>query len=299
MERGFAVPVALDAAASLVRPEAAKRGQAYRCPGCSSMLVLRAGDIRAWHFGHPGGTGCTPETVLHKAAKAAIAAAVAAWRRGSGPRPATQRSCARCRGPVLRPAHEQVRSAVVEHRLAAGRVADVALLDATGGVVGIIEVRVAHAVDAEKATDLAGIPWIEVRGEDALADPVTWRPIATGGLRDITCDGCAAQAREQADLLTRLVTELGVRLPDAPYHSLPHRCEACRQDTIISDWPGNSMFRQVGHPPRPRPSWVRLGVDATAWRGWLNWCLRCGAPVEWFPLYDYGGQFFEANFVRT
>lgn len=299
MERGFAVPAALDDAGLLVKPEAAERGQTYRCPGCGSRLVFRAGAIVARHFAHPGGTGCSPETVLHKAATLAIAAAVEDWLRGSGPRPATQRPCVRCKGPVLRPAHERVRSAVVEHGVTGGRVADVALLDETGEVVGVIEVRVTHAVDAEKTADLDGIPWIEVDGADALADPVTWRPIAAGGLGAVTCDGCRVHLKAQADLLARLVAELGVSLPDEPYYSLPLPCESCGQDTIVSDWPGNSMFRQARWLPMPRPTWIRFGTDPAGWRGWLNHCLRCDAPVEWFPLYDYGGLFFGSNLADT
>jgi len=57
----------------VVSVEDVRRGKACDCccPECDESLIARQGEVRAWHFAHASGTGCTgaAEGALHRAAK--------------------------------------------------------------------------------------------------------------------------------------------------------------------------------------------------------------------------------------
>ncbi len=184
------IPYALAESGECVRPRNAQRGARYACPECHERVVLRRGEIRVPHFAHyraPESCRLAGEGWLHVAAKHAVFAAVLNGVDGGSPRVQLFRTCDVCREEKWQTLPPKVKKAQVEYRLPSGRVADIALLDADDSVLAVVEVRYSHEVDAEKATDLGEIPWIELSAMDALTRPDRWRPLACDGLRAFHC----------------------------------------------------------------------------------------------------------------
>ena len=146
-------------------------GKTKGTPGRGPLrLVSRPlGPIRARHFAHAPTHGCYPETVVHDTAKQLIAQVVTDWVGGRGPRPVVEKACQLCRRAYLGPLGDQIETATFEHRLPTGLVADAALLR-HGEPIGVVEIRVSHAVDRAKASRLT-LPWVELRGDDVVKEP--------------------------------------------------------------------------------------------------------------------------------
>lgn len=292
--RTFRVPLGLAPDGSLIGPDEATKAATYACPACGTPLIFRAGQIRARHFAHAVDTGCSPQTVLHATAKRVLVERVALWKAGRRPAPVTIRSCSKCGGETPRPCPESVTGAAEEVTLPSGRRVDVALL-ADDTVVAAIEVLVTHQVDEVKAGDLGELPWIEVEAFRVLDTPGFWYPVATGGLPPLVCDECRLGKERRWRQLLDLATELGVEIPGRPYWSQPYRCPSCRATTIVTTWPGQTLFRWTSRAPDPRPPWLE-----NDWRfgGYFNRCLRCGEVIPRMALYDYGGPFEDSNYPR-
>lgn len=184
--RPFKVPWAMDA--SGVLRSAAHAGEGvHRCIECFSPLGLRRGAQRRAHFAHHGSSStCSQESVIHKLAKALIVQMVRQWRDG-GPRPGIRRSCTGCGLTIVSNVPDRVIDAEPEHRLASGRVVDVALLGELG-IVCAVEVLHTHAVDEAKAAAM-DLPWLEVRAHDVLTDPFVLVPVQHA-LRPYMCGPC-------------------------------------------------------------------------------------------------------------
>lgn len=164
------VPYALDSAGVLWGPRKAVRGSEYFCPSCGSDLVLRQGEVYAWHFAHPPRGGCSGESVAHKTAILLVASAAKA----KSFRLRSRAWCAECRLEVSTAPREEylVTSDGVDGSvlLSGGRRADAILLD-KGTRVLAVEVYYSHAVDEEKAGDM-GMPWVELSAEAIIAAPL-------------------------------------------------------------------------------------------------------------------------------
>lgn len=163
----------------VVSVEDVRRGKACDCccPECGEVLIARQGDVRAWHFAHDSGAGCTgaAEGALHRAAKQLLVEA----------------------GSVLVPALE----ARASHRLDDGRLGEAALarpaetwtLAGTRSEVAVgtlridvaatydrspifIEVAVTHLVDDPKRRALTGLgtACFEIVLDPFLHDSWTW-----------------------------------------------------------------------------------------------------------------------------
>lgn len=91
-----------------------------------------------------------------------------------------------CAKEMARKLSSRFDDAVVEHRLASGRVPDVVLLRDGEPRFGI-EIFVTHAVDDEKAGALT-IAWIELGGQAVLDAPLRWIPLRTH--KAFTCARC-------------------------------------------------------------------------------------------------------------
>ena len=284
---GFRVPVALDHNGHLTTREDATKGRRYRCPACHSGLIFKAGPIRARHFAHAPSFECHPETVVHETAKRLIAQVVADWRSGNGPQPTVEKRCQECMGTGQEHLRGQVEVAAVEHRLADGLIADVALLR-RDAVLGVVEILVTHAVDSDKAERLV-VPWVELRGEDVLDDPLRWKPVAFGNLRRFVCDPCQNKRRAAIELCR----SLGVDFDDSVYEPGIISCYRCRKKTPVFAWrPG--QLHEAERPPDPLPRTVEHRYSKLLGRRyWANTCFHCHALFgDWFLFAEPDGPFF-------
>jgi len=163
------IPFALDEKNRLYSPQDAQKGKSYFCPSCRKPVLLRRGDIKAAHFAHKADAACSQETVVHETAKLLIQKTIRDWKSGYSGAPIVRRECSVCFSTADQPLPEKVEDAVLEHRLPNGLIADVALVT-DNTVQAVIEIRVTHAVDADKASRLQ-TPFIELDGNEVLSDP--------------------------------------------------------------------------------------------------------------------------------
>ena len=284
--RGFRVPYGLDDAGSLVPPEQATRSTPYVCPACADKLTYRAGPIVSAHFAHRGGTGCTPESVLHAGTKLRAGNAVRAWLSGSGPRPTVRRKCY-CGWVRDDPLRDGVATVSLEHRLRAvdrDVVADLALLSAEGKPRLLIEILVSHAVDAEKAALLraAKVPWIELDAERLMPEALIWEPCASGNIRPLDCPDCDAREQDQIMEIAIAADALGISATWIGYRTGIFTCNRCGRPTPIFLWHG--MFSNA-RPPRPKPktiAWRTSGMFD--WKYWANTCGYCHATLDEYDI---------------
>jgi hypothetical protein len=85
------------------------------------------------------------------------------------------RFCRKCGERFAESFSKEAVHATLEFRLPSGRRADVALIGEGGVVLGVIEVLATHAVDSEKAAQIADLPWVEISAEDVLTKD-NWYP---------------------------------------------------------------------------------------------------------------------------
>ena len=197
----FKVPAGRSPSGRLVRARDASPEVGYRCPGCDSPLLLRRGPVRAHHFAHLGHGWCSPESALHKGAKAWLAQILRGCldgRRTGAPR--LRVPCAgnhgtqppwRCPGEAWFSLGDLAFDEVaLERTTPEGLRPDLLLLEQGRPVLGI-EILVSHAVDAVKAARTAH-PWVELEARRVLAAPRAWTPCQ--GRHDLTgqCPLCAA-----------------------------------------------------------------------------------------------------------
>jgi hypothetical protein len=189
--------------AARLAPADRRRLAPYTCLGCGEPLVPHLGAVRARHFAHLPGSRCpltAPETALHLDAKERLLALCAdafAGRR----RVAILVRCPGCRRPEPRDLARLGDAAEAEG--AVGRLRADVLVRAGGRPALAVEVRVTHAVAAEKEALLAagGVPFVEI---DAGAE---WEREGSDGVEVATarsggfprCPGCATLARAEAD----------------------------------------------------------------------------------------------------
>lgn len=174
MEYELAVPFALSEDGMEVRPEAATRGGPYTCPDCKMLLILRAGPERRVHFAHKErAADCQfwTETEAHLRAKQRVAAAINA-------RQAVRfiRTCESCSQEHDQPLPTGIARASLEHVLAGGLRADIALLEDDGVVRAVLEIYATHECEPEKIDGLAGIPWAEFSASEVLENDLRLRP---------------------------------------------------------------------------------------------------------------------------
>lgn len=284
----FRIPVARAGDGRLIAPADARRGGAYRCPECDDAVVLHAGARKRRHFHHRSAQ-CDGETVTHRAAKALVAQAVEDWLAG-GPPVVLDRRCAAegCASRTRQHVPKKVAGVALERALPSGRVADVVLL--ARGVqlpVCVIEIRVTHAVDADKALAI-GVPWIEVDGAQVCADAgrvlVAQRdklvPWLCAEHRDTRGKDARAE-RELRRILAARVRALPFGLAEFAGYRVagPARCVR-GHDTVAFAWEGR-------HPPWPRPPCVIAVESEHAWnaaagrgrrvlRRYVSVCTVCG-----------------------
>lgn len=268
------VPLALSPEGTLVEPTAATRGVRYACPGCLSEVRLRAGAIVRHHFAHLPSLVCSGETVLHKTAKLLIQSAVTAAIRREAPI-SLELACGHCRHPFQVPFPvDRVGRAEVEWRDVTGRVIDVMLLEGDEARLGV-EILVSHAVDEEKASDLA-FPWVELDARHVLQNATVWRPLQYA-LKTRICKPCRALERAiksvQAEFRAELKRKWRIDEP-AGYSMELARCWKCSELLPMFHWGDGAWDRR--EPPSPRPATVQWRYSKTIGDNyWANTCPKC------------------------
>ncbi len=262
---------------TIVTPDEADRAGAYSCPRCTAPLVFRDGAVRRRHFAHRVETSCDGESVLHHVAKMFVAEAARSVLAGNG-RVTMCCTCDDCRSPYEVPLPASRFDAVsVEARLPSGRIIDV-LLSLSGAPALAVEVRVCHAVDAEKAGAL-DVPWIELEGRAAAAVPTRWTALAHE-LRTRRCRKCSELRRVQDDVrnewVLRCLRASGLRAVPFGYSADPAICWKCSARTLLYSWDAPGWSGEA--PPDPRPPTVRWRYSSVVEHHyWANTCHNCNA----------------------
>lgn len=298
--RQLLIPFALDARGALVWAGKALPEGAYTCPGCSSPLLLRAGHVRQHHFAHRSGFAGHGEGEVHRLAKQHLALLLVDEAANDKPKFPMFEPCVDCHRGLRRTLPRFAR-VMVEHRVAADRIADVALVSTDGQLVAVIEVRVSHATDPRRAAP-PGVPWIEMSAADAL-DRGSWR--VTGASRSLRCADCGVRRRDRAGASlvvarapqpavgflaaestpsvepsagppadeTTIVglTVITTPSPTPQWRAASVDCRACGVRSRFFEWDGGDPV-----PPLPRAS----DAVAQAPPRWMTRCLQCQAPLD-------------------
>ena len=295
----FLVPFGLAENGRLVGRDEVEKGQRYRCPGCYTDLIVKAGDVRRRYLAHLANTACEPESLAHKTAKLLVARVVNDWKAGRGLVPVVERVCTRCNLPWRVPLPERISAAAVEVTVMNRWRVDVGLFQGDRVVVAV-EILHTHRTDGEKAADLA-IPWAELSAASILEEPLLWRLV--GGMRLAkVCPACEQRVAELRDLEVkrqRALVALGERLNQpvlaGAYVTDSCSCWTCGNETLVYRWDGQPWASQP--PPEPRPRTVKFRFSkALGYYYWVNTCGRCGwLQGDHYLFNDPDGVFYDGT----
>jgi hypothetical protein len=284
------IPLAVDENKVLYSPVTSEKSRNYFCPACGDPVILKQGKVRIAHFAHKVSNSCNQETIIHKTAKLLIQKVVHKWKLGKSSYPIIQGECQICEAITNQPLPDKVESAVLEHKLADGSIADVALL-VEGMVQAAVEIRVTHAV-GEMKTKRLSIPFIELDGNEVIENPEAWRPI-TDNFKPLTCDKCkTAYSLFQAKVM-KIAKDNNVDLPTSYYRFGFTRCWKCKREIIVFAWQGSETSNDFVPELKPIPRTVQFFSKAD---GWVNTCPLCESVQGDYFLYDIPtGPFFTYN----
>lgn len=259
----------------------------FACLGCGEPLVPRLGAIRARHFAHLPGSTCpltAPESALHLDAKERLVALCADAFAGRRQVTVLAR-CPACRGPAPLDLAAVGDAAAPEGAIGSLR-ADVLVL-AAGRPALALEVRVTHAVHAEKEAALAAaaVPAVEIDAREPW-EREAGRGVEIAPARSLgfpPCGRCRTLARADRDRAeggeAAQIAELeayrarGLFGPIAGDRDLASvarrfRCPECGGRRLIA---GRALLRHACPDAAPRPvAW--LGYDGAAVA--LSWWRR-------------------------
>jgi len=272
-------------------------------------VIFRNGPIRIRHFSHKPNAFCTQETIYHKTAKMLVEKVIGDWKSGNGEVPVFQRICPGCRQIILQPMPEKVDEVLLEQRLSDGLIADVALF-ARGELAAVIEVRMAHSVEEEKAARLS-VPFVELHAMDVISNPLKWMPLVDR-LKAFACPMCKKNRRKFMDKTTRLAERTAVSIPEDYYRYTFGRCWKCRKEMLFFIWPEQELRPARKPKGNPIPRTVKLRESRTTGRRyWANVCPSCDSlqgphflfaqPEGAFFCFDCGPDTpaaFEKDLVR-
>lgn len=188
------VPFAMDGDRRITPDEATPKTK-YHCPECGGVLYLRSRK-KAPHFYHhkkPDHCGLN-EGIPHVIAKHSIKKAVLDALEGIGKTPSIKRTCRTCGNIITQPLplHKITRLEFEKPIHANGSIIrfDVALINQKGSVVCGVEVYHKHRVDEKKRERLSSIniPWLEVKAEEIIQNPLLWQVRESGGLNPFCCE---------------------------------------------------------------------------------------------------------------
>jgi hypothetical protein len=278
------IPLALDESTRVVSPEAASKDCKYFCPSCGDLLVLRKGEIKQAHFSHKATDTCSQETVIHKLAKSLIVQAIRDWKEKKGDAPTIERKCLECGTYTVQKIPERVDGAVEERKLDSGYIADVAILS-NQSVVAVIEVKVHHAVDEDKKTNI-GVPFIEVLGEDVIKQPFKWNPI-TDRFNKFKCKKCEDAIVAYQSRIRSISQKSQVSIPETYFRTAYNDCWKCGKEILIFVWPSDSMHSHKLPNGIERPKTIQFRYSKMAGtKYWANTCPYCNSIQGDFFLFS-------------
>ncbi len=160
------------------------------------------------HFAHRKSGDCTCETVLHSAAKHLLHKVINAWIEGNNDAPAIHSRCKgvelvyeskegsgwagygwSCSAKIVLPLmRNRVDECLLEFPLSTKLRPDL-LLRLRGKPVLAIEILVTHEVGLKKR-EMLNVPWVELRAEDVIRNPIKWLPIQHNIRKFEKCDFC-------------------------------------------------------------------------------------------------------------
>lgn len=252
------------------------------------------GKIRVAHFAHSGNHVCSQETITHKTAKLLVQRAVLGWKSGKVSSPILQRECPICWAAVSQALPEKVNGAALEHKLADGSIADVALL--VGKTVqAAVEIRVTHAVDDLKANRLP-IPFIELDGYEIINTPTVWKPIKDE-FKPLTCDKCKSNYLRFRAKVKQVAKANKIQLPSTYYRHGLCLCWRCRREIVVFSWPRDGIHDKRTPKVRSIPRIIRYRISKTINDiYWANTCPYCRSIQGDYFLHDEpDGPFFGVN----
>jgi predicted RNA-binding Zn-ribbon protein involved in translation (DUF1610 family) len=278
------IPLAFDENARVVRPEVARKDSKYFCPSCGDLLILRKGEIKQAHFSHKASDTCSQETVIHKLAKSLIVQVIKDWKEGKGEAPIVKRKCLECGTYTIQRIPQRVDVAVEERKLDSGYIADVVILE-NQNIVAAVEVKVHHAVDEEKKTNI-GIPFIEVIGEDIIEQPLKWNPI-TDRFNKLKCKKCEEAIVAYQSKIQTISQNTQVPIPETYFRTAYNDCWKCGKEILIFVWPGDSMHSHKLPSGLERPKTIQFRYSKMAGtKYWANTCPYCNSIQGDFFLYS-------------
>lgn len=299
MDNKLRVPYGLDEGGSLVHASTANPSWVYKCPCCSSVLTLKAGEVNVKHFSHRSDTNCAGESYEHETAKLLIAKVLndlVDYPQESKPVTLVC-SCECCSSnfPITLP-KDSFSGADVEHSV--GRfVCDVVAMKA-GTPALAIEVHQTNPVNSDKAFGLP-IPWIELEAKAIIQNPHEWHPSQSGNLKPVLrlCQRCRVQQGKLQAVAARCGQPLekyaGYMDPSkATYIAAVRKCwaDVCGKEFIAYWWNGVPFCESK--PPEPRPKTIKYRYSKT-YKGsyWANCCPHCGAiDGDNFLFLDLDGK---------
>jgi Competence protein CoiA-like family len=296
------VPLAFDENARLVRPEVASKKSTYFCPSCGDLLILKKGEIKQAHFSHKASGACLQETINHKLAKALIVQVINDWKAGKGEAPTVKRQCPECGTYKIQKIPQRVTGAIAERKLDSGYIADVALLENQGTVAAVVEVKVRHAVDERKKTNI-GIPFIEVLGEEIIEQPLEWNPI-TDRFDRFKCKTCAEALVAYQSRIQTISEKTKVPIPDTYFRTAYDNCQKCGKEILIFVWPvdstngyqtafsrpGEFIYSQKLPSGTKKPKTIQFRCPETGGtKYWANTCPYCNSIQDDFFLFLFNG----------
>lgn len=285
------IPFALDKYGQLIGINDAEKGRKYFCPSCRDVVIVRKGEIKVHHFAHKMNNLCGQETAVHKIAKMLIQKRFSQWKAGQTTAPIMNRACQICGKKTAQTFPDKVEREDLEVGLSNGSIADVALIG-TGKPIAVIEIRVTHAVDEEKAITLP-VPFIEVDGYKVLEQQDCLEPIVDTFF-PFSCSACKKRLPQFIDKSKRLALATHVELPESYYRYAPTYCWKCGKEILVYSWPEHNNQKDNSPKKQPAPVTIQYRSSRMARTSyWMNICPYCKASQGDFFLYNEpDGPFF-------
>lgn len=298
MER-FKIPYGINESGELIPAESAKIGCQYKCPNCWTLLIHRAGDVRAKHFAHPPESNCSFESILHITAKRLIHNAIMDNARGQKTI-SLQNSCQNCGNDFLSKLPSGTFSKAALEVKAGDYLCDImAYRDEMPSLA--IEIFNTHKVDFDKSVNLP-VHWIEITAEAAIGNPYYWVP-TQAGLKESYCNSCKTHVKHIIEVADRFDIDRNLysavkKLNKSVYIADIVKCFKCKVEIPVFWWQGVPFCQS--EPPIPKPKTIKSRYSKQ-WGGsyWANTCVNCnviqgdnhlylfdGAPFKGMPLSD-------------